>query len=128
MIIFGTIIKHPLCSSYKAFRTLYCASSCGSVVKNPPANAGDIRDLSLISGSRRSPWRRKWQSTLVFLPGKSHRRGRLVGYSPWGRRRVRHDLATKQQQAARYCGHSALYTKSVCLAFFYDSFIIKINR
>ena len=55
MIIFGTIIKHPLCSSYEAFGTLYCASSCGSVVKNPPANAGDIRDWSLISGSRRSP-------------------------------------------------------------------------
>ena len=26
-----------------------------SVVKNLPANAGDIRDLSLISGSERSP-------------------------------------------------------------------------
>ena len=30
-------------------------------------------------------WRRKWQSTPVFLPGKSHgRRRSLVGYSPWG--------------------------------------------
>ena len=27
----------------------------GTVVKNPPANAGDIRDLGLISGSGRSP-------------------------------------------------------------------------
>ena len=26
----------------------------GSVVKNPPANAGDMRDKSLISGSGRS--------------------------------------------------------------------------
>ena len=31
-------------------------------------------------------WRRKWQSTLVFLPGKSHGRRSLVGYSPWGRK------------------------------------------
>ena len=30
------------------------------------------------------PWRRKWQLTPVFLPGKSHRWRRLVGYSPWG--------------------------------------------
>ena len=30
------------------------------------------------------PWRRKSQSTLVFLPGEPHRRRRLVGYSPWG--------------------------------------------
>ena len=26
-----------------------------NTVKNPPANAGDIRDISLTSGSRRSP-------------------------------------------------------------------------
>ena len=30
------------------------------------------------------PWRRKWQPTPVFLPGKFHRLRRLVGYSPWG--------------------------------------------
>ena len=29
-------------------------------------------------------WRRKWQPTLVFLPGKSQGRGSLVGCSPWG--------------------------------------------
>ena len=29
------------------------------------------------------PWRRKWQPTLVFLPGKSHGHKSLVGYSPW---------------------------------------------
>ena len=29
-------------------------------------------------------WRRKWQPTPVFLPGKSHGQRSLVGYSPWG--------------------------------------------
>ena len=29
------------------------------------------------------PWRRKWQSTPVFLPGKSHGQRSLAGYSPW---------------------------------------------
>ena len=29
-------------------------------------------------------WRRKWQPTPVFLPGKSHGQRNLVGYSPWG--------------------------------------------
>ena len=28
----------------------------------------------------------KWQPTLVFLPGKSHGRWNLAGYSPWGRK------------------------------------------
>ena len=30
------------------------------------------------------PWRREWQATLVFLPGKFHGQRSLVGYSPWG--------------------------------------------
>ena len=29
------------------------------------------------------PWRRKWQSTPVLLPGKSHGQRSPVGYSPW---------------------------------------------
>ena len=41
------------------------------------------------------PWRRKWQPTPVFLPGKSHGQRSLVGYSPWGHKRVRLDLVTK---------------------------------
>ena len=45
------------------------------------------------------PWRRKWQPTPVFLPGKSHGQRSLVDYSPWGRKRVGHDLAAKQQNS-----------------------------
>ena len=30
------------------------------------------------------PWRRKWQPTPVFLPGKSHEQRSLMGYSPRG--------------------------------------------
>ena len=30
------------------------------------------------------PWRRKWQPTPVFLPGKSHGQRSLVDCSPWG--------------------------------------------
>ena len=30
------------------------------------------------------PWRRKWQPTPVFLPGKSHGQRSLAGYCPWG--------------------------------------------
>ena len=31
-----------------------------------------------------NPWRRKWQPTPVFLPGKSHGQRSLEGYSPQG--------------------------------------------
>ena len=43
------------------------------------------------------PWRRKWQPTPVLLPGKSHGQRSLAGCSPWGCKRARHVLATKQQ-------------------------------
>jgi len=32
---------------------------------------------------RKIPWRRKWQPTPGFLPGKFHGERSLVGYSPW---------------------------------------------
>ena len=42
-------------------------------------------------------WRRKWQSTPVFLPGKSCGQRSLADYSPWDCKSVRHNLVTKQQ-------------------------------
>ena len=54
------------------------------VVKNPPTNEENARDIGSIPGSIRFPWRRKWQSTPVFLPGESHGQSSLAGYSPWG--------------------------------------------
>jgi len=33
------------------------------------------------------PWSRKWQHTLVFLPGKFHGQRSLSGCSPWGYRK-----------------------------------------
>ena len=42
------------------------------------------------------PWRRKWQPTPAFLSGKSHGQRSLAGCSPWGCRRVGHDLATEE--------------------------------
>ena len=53
------------------------------MVKNPPASAEDSRSTP---GSGKIPWRRKWQPTPVFLPGKSHGQRSLVGYSPWHRK------------------------------------------
>ena len=32
----------------------------------------------------KSPWRREWLPTPVFLPGEFHGQRSLVGYSPWG--------------------------------------------
>ena len=51
------------------------------VVKSLAANAGDLRDIGLISGSRIS-LEEAWQPTPIFLPGESHGQRSLVCYSP----------------------------------------------
>ena len=59
------------------------ASQVALVVKNLPANAGDVKDLGSIPGSRRSP-EGGMAPTPMFLPGESHEQRRLASYSPWG--------------------------------------------
>ena len=49
--------------------------------------------LTSICDFWKSHWRRKWQPTPVFLPGKSLGWRNLAGYSLW-RCRVRHDWVT----------------------------------
>ena len=53
------------------------------MVKNPPASAGDTRDMGLTSGSGRFP-ERGHTSIPIFLPGESHGQGSLADYSSWG--------------------------------------------
>ena len=52
------------------------------------------RRLGFNPWVRKLPWRRKWQSTLVFMPGGSNGQRSLAGYSPWGLK-SRTWLATK---------------------------------
>ena len=54
------------------------------MVKNPPANARDKRDVGLIPGLGRSPGEGHGNPP-GFLPGESRGQRSLVGYSPWGR-------------------------------------------
>ena len=52
------------------------------VVKNPPVNAG-AKWHGFNPWVRKIPWRKKWQPTPVFMPGKFHGQRRLAGISPW---------------------------------------------
>ena len=53
---------------------------CG---KESACSAEDARDVALIPGSGKIPWRRKWQPTAVFLTGKCYGQRSLVDCSPW---------------------------------------------
>ena len=52
------------------------------MVKNPPANAGNVGDMGSIPGSGRSLWRGPWQHIPVFLLGQSQGQRSVAGYSP----------------------------------------------
>ena len=59
------------------------------MVKSLPA----MQENQVRSLGWKDAWRRKWQPTPIFLPGKSHGRRSLVGYSPWSQR-VGYDWTT----------------------------------
>ena len=55
------------------------------MVKNPPADAGDVRDVGLILGQEEEmTWRSTWQPTPVLLPGESHGQRSLSGLQSIG--------------------------------------------
>ena len=62
------------------------------MVKNLPA----MQETQVQSLDWEDPLEKKMAP--VFLPGKSHGQRSLASYSPWGHKRVRQDLVTKQQQ------------------------------
>ena len=53
-------------------------------VKNPPA----MQETWFHAWFGTIPWRRKWESTPVFLPGEFHEQRSLAGYSPWGHKEL----------------------------------------
>ena len=56
---------------------------CGGRTKEE-ADGGNWIDSGRSNGLWGLEWKRKWQPTLVFLPGKSCRQRGLAGYNPWG--------------------------------------------
>ena len=68
-----------------------------SVVKNLPA----VLETQVQSLGGKIPWRRKWQVTPVFLPGKSHGKRNVLGYSSGGH---------KESNTTEVTAHVCTYT------------------
>ena len=83
------------------------ASPGDSEVKNPP----EMQEMQVSPWAGKTPRRRAWQPTLVLLPGESHGRSSLVGYSPWGCKELNttemtehaHMSGLKQQKFILFC-------------------------
>ena len=66
--------------STHSFKTFILGFPLPQSLKNLP----EMQETWVWFWVGKSPWRRKWQPTPVFLPGESHGQRRLVGYSLWG--------------------------------------------
>ena len=82
----------------------------GSDSKESACKAGD---QGLIPGFGKIPWRREWQPTPVFLPGKSHGQSRLGGLRSMGSQRVGHGWAAKHAWKKDWGFHLSLCKASV---------------
>ena len=56
----------------------------GTCVKEPVCKCRRQKRRGFDPWVEKNPWRRKWQPSLVFLPGESHGQRSLAYYSPWG--------------------------------------------
>ena len=64
------------------------ASQVVLVVKNPPANAGDIRDVGSVLGLGRSPGGGNGNLLQYSCLENPHGQRRLAGYNPWGQKEL----------------------------------------
>ena len=79
-------------------RKLLMAFPHGPAVKNLLA----MQETQVQSLGQEDPWRKPWQSALIFLPGDSHGQRSLVGYRPKGRKESGTTEVTEHEHKATY--------------------------
>ena len=73
---------------------IYTGFPGGSVVKNPPVNAGEVGSIPGLE----DPLEKEMATHSSILDWELHGQRSLAGYSPMGHKRVGYDLVPKQQQ------------------------------
>ena len=77
--------------------------------------------MSSIPGSGRLPWRRAWQPTSVFLPGKSHGQRSLVGYCPQGHEGLHMTVVAERSTVFHRVSVCVTDTHPHCIFFIHSS-------
>ena len=75
------------------------------------------QDNKLNRGYLWVSWRRKWQPTPVLLPGESHGRRSLVGYSPW--------VAKSRTRLSDFTFTFWVSSREKCFPLFYTLLLLK---
>ena len=69
----------------------------------------------------KSPWKRAWKPTPVFLLGESHGQRSLVGYSPWGCREL--DMTEAPQHACTQKSRKKIFVFMLDFFPFHDQIL-----
>ena len=90
--------------------------------KESACSAGD-KEMQVQSLGQEDPWRRKWQPTPVFLPGRFHGQKSLAGYSPQGHKESdttehTHTMVDKTHWMVLVRGKFYWVGQNVCSGFF----------
>ena len=87
----GNLKEKHLCWKVKVTLLSFPHSSRTRLWGSPLVNTGGSDDKELacnVGGIGKIPWRREWQSTLVFLPREFHWQRSLAVYSPGGHKEL----------------------------------------
>ena len=83
-------------TTYLHWDKQYMGFPGGSVKILPPTQ--ETQEMWAWSLGQEDPLEEEMASHSSVLPWKTHGQRSLAGYSPWSHKRIRHNLATKQQQ------------------------------
>ena len=80
-----SVVRNYMLSSWyvTVHSTVITKTICTTVAHGP---MWPVQRSIQLESKNCSCWRRKWQSTPVFLPGESHGQRSLAGCSAWGRK------------------------------------------
>ena len=97
------------------------ASQMAPVVKNPPANAGDIRDAGSIPGLGRSPEGGHGHPLQYSSLENPQGQRCPVGYSPWGRKKLdmTEQLSTWHTHNPFYAPFIGIFVRIFAYSFFF---------
>ena len=113
-IITWDIVSSQIICFVCAYVCIWVGFPGGTVVKNKKIHL-PMQETWVNPWFRKILWRRKWQPTPVFLPGKSHGRRSLAGYSP-------QDCEDSDTNNEHACAHIHMRARA-----YTQSFVLKKN-
>ena len=109
------VMSHDLFSESNHAYSL--ASPGGASGKEPTFQCTRPKKHSFNPWVRKTPWRRAWQPTPVFLPGESHGQRSLMGHNPQGHKEFDMTEVTEHAQRKKKGEKTDLYLMLLQLFF-----------